>query len=68
MSARAGVAVAPFVVEKDGGGILRAIADSCLERLVRELTVGGIAVVRHPELSQKKLQLVQPAPLGCWAA
>lgn len=58
------VAVAPFVVEKDSGGALRAVADSCLERLVQELAAEGVAVVRQPELSQKKLQLVRPVPLA----
>jgi hypothetical protein len=47
------VAVAPFAVERDSGGVLRAVADTCLERLVRELTAEGVRVARFPELSEK---------------
>jgi TolB-like protein len=55
------VAVAPFSVERDSAGVLRALADSCLERLVRGLTAEGIAVARHPQLSEKNLDAARPA-------
>jgi hypothetical protein len=51
-------------VERDSGGVLRAVADTCLERLVRELTVQGVAVARYPELSEKNLQVAHPVPFA----
>ncbi len=60
----ADIAVAPFIVEGDSAGVLRAVADSCLERLVRELTARGVGVARHPKLSEKDLHAARPAP---WA-
>ena len=60
----ADVAVATFTVADDGDGVLRAAADSCLERLVRGLKDKGIAVARHPQLSEKTLKSAKPAPLA----
>jgi hypothetical protein len=57
----ADVAVAPFSVERDSAGVLRALADTCLERLVRGLTANGIAVARRPQLSEKNLDAARPA-------
>ena len=64
MNLTAEVAVAPFTVGPDSSGVLRAVADTCLERLVRGLTAAGITVARYPELSEKKLHLARPVPLG----
>ena len=64
MALTADVAVAPFTVERDSSGNLRAVADTCLERLVRGLTAMGIAVARFPELSGKTLHLARPMPLA----
>ena len=60
----ADVAVAPFTIDRDSAGVLRAVADTCLERLVRGLKAKGIAVARYPELSEKSLRSVLPVP---WA-
>jgi hypothetical protein len=64
MDLTADIAVAPFTVGRDSSGVLRAVADTCLERLVRELTALGITVARYPELSEKKLQVARPVPLA----
>jgi hypothetical protein len=55
------VALAPFAVESDSAGILRALADTCLERLARGLTANGIAIARHPRLTDKTLPAARPA-------
>jgi hypothetical protein len=60
----ADVAVARFSIETDSSGVLRALADTCLERLIRGLTEKGIAVARHPQLSEKNLHSARPVP---WA-
>lgn len=60
----ADVAVAPLAVKGDSGGILRAVADTCLERLVRELKAQAVAVVRVPQLSEHDLHLARPVPLA----
>jgi hypothetical protein len=57
----ADLAVAPFTVEHDSGAVLRALADTCLERLVEGLTTKGIAVARHRQLSEKDLRSARPA-------
>ncbi len=57
----AAVAVGPFSVERDSAGLLRAVADTCLERLVRGLSAQGLTVVRVPGLSEQTLQLARPA-------
>lgn len=64
MSLSADVAVAPFTVESDSAGVLRAVADTCLERLVRALTDLGVSVARYPELSEKTLAQARPVPLA----
>ncbi len=64
MNVRPDVAVAPFTVESDSAGVLRAVADTCLERLVRGLTELGVSVARYPELSEKTLPRVRPVPLA----
>src|SRR5262245_45561585 len=64
MSVSADVVVAPFTVESDSAGILRAVGDSCLERLVRGLTQLGVSVARYPELSEKTLARSRPVPLA----
>ena len=58
------LAVAPFTVEADSAGIMRAAADTCLDRLVAGLAAKGINVTRHPKLTEKTLGTAQPAP---WA-
>jgi hypothetical protein len=58
------VAVGPFAVERDSAGVLRAVADSCLEHLVRALTAKGIAVDRQKQLSEKNLRSARPAVLA----
>ena len=60
----ADVAVAPFTVEGDSAGVLRSVADTCLERLVRGLTAQGVAVARYPDLSEKNLRSARPVPLA----
>jgi hypothetical protein len=60
----ADIAVAPFRIEADSSGVLRALADTCLERLIKALTEKGIVVARHPQLSEKNLHAARPAP---WA-
>ncbi len=57
----ADVAVAPFTVERDSAGTLRAVADTCLEHLVGGLKAKGVAVVRHAKLSEKTLAAARPA-------
>jgi hypothetical protein len=64
MSAPADVAVAPLTVESDSAGVLRAAADTCLERLFRGLTGLGVSVARYPELSEKTLARARPVPLA----
>ena len=64
MSVAAEVAVAPFTVEPDSSGVLRAVADTCLQRLVRTLTELGVSVTRYPALSEKTLSQARPAPLA----
>lgn len=64
MNPVADIAVAPFTVGRDSSGLLRSVADTCLERLVGELTAMGITVARYPELSEKKLQVARPVPLA----
>jgi hypothetical protein len=60
----ADVAVAPFTVDHDSAGVLRSVADTCLERLVRGLTAEGIEVARYPQLSEKDLRSARPVPLA----
>jgi hypothetical protein len=55
------VAVAPFTVEHDSAGVLRAAADSTLERLARALTTNGVTVAHLRELSDKNLHTARPA-------
>ena len=55
------VAVAPFTAEHDSAGVVRAAADSTLERLVRTLTEKGVAVVRLKQLSEKTMHAARPA-------
>jgi hypothetical protein len=55
------VAVAPFTAEHDSAGVVRAAADSTLERLVRALTEKGVAVVRLKQLSEKTMHAARPA-------
>ncbi len=64
MNLIAEVAVAPFTVGRDSSGMLRSLADTCLERLVRELTAMGITVARNPELTEKNLRVARPVPLA----
>jgi hypothetical protein len=56
------VAVAPFTVERDSAGVLRALADSCLERLVHALTEKGIVVSRNSNLTERNLHTARPVP------
>jgi hypothetical protein len=63
-SPAADVVVAPFSVDRDSAGVLRALADTCLDHLINGLKTKGIAVERRPELSEKKLDAARPAP---WA-
>jgi hypothetical protein len=60
----ADVAVAPFSIGTDSSGVLRATADTCLERLIKGLREKGIAVAHHPQLSEKNLHAARPTP---WA-
>jgi hypothetical protein len=60
----ADIAVAPFSIEAESSCMLRALADTCLERLINSLTEKGIVVTRHPQLSEKSLHSARPAP---WA-
>jgi hypothetical protein len=55
------VAVAPFAVEHDSAGVLRAAADSTLERLARTLTEKGVTVLRLKQLSEKGMHAARPA-------
>jgi hypothetical protein len=64
MSVSAEVAVAPFTVESDSSGVLRAVADTCLQRLVRTLTELHVSVAQLPELSEKTLTRARPASLA----
>jgi hypothetical protein len=64
ISAPAEVAVAPFTVESDSSGVLRAVADSCLQQLVRTLTELHVSVAQLPELSEKTLTRARPAQLA----
>ena len=64
MSVSAEVAVAPFTVELDSAGVLRSVADTCLQRLVRTLTDLRVSVAHYPELSEKILRRVRPVPLA----
>lgn len=57
----ADVAVAPFAVSGDSGGIARAAADSSLEQLVAGLKAKGITVSRLPNLTEKTLSSAKPA-------
>jgi hypothetical protein len=58
------VAVAPFAVERDSAGVLRAAADSCLEHLVRTLAAKGITVDRRTQLTEKNVRAARPAVLA----
>jgi hypothetical protein len=55
------VVVAPFSVDRDSSGVLRALADTCLDHLINGLKTKGIAVERRPQLSEKKLDAARPA-------
>ncbi|HET8622718.1 MAG TPA: hypothetical protein VFM14_04085 [Gemmatimonadales bacterium] len=55
------VAVAPFSVESDSTGAVRAVAEACLDGLVSELRAKGITVVQHAQLSETKLAAARPA-------
>ena len=59
--APAGVAVAPFTVENDSAGVLRDVADRCLERLVAGLAAKGVTVTQRAQLSAEKLDAARPA-------
>ena len=56
----ADIAVAPLRVEGDSAGVLRSLADSCVERLVAELIARGVKVARHPQLSESDLSTLLP--------
>jgi hypothetical protein len=55
------VAVAPFLVEKDSAGAVRAVADKCLAALVAGLKAKGVVVAEHAQLSEKQLDAARPA-------
>jgi len=56
----ADVAVAPFTIDRDSAGVLRAVADTCFERLVRGLKAKGVAVAHYSKLSEKSLRVARP--------
>ncbi|MGH7460523.1 MAG: hypothetical protein ACREMA_05790 [Longimicrobiales bacterium] len=58
------IAIATFTVEADSAGMLRAAADSCLNRLLRGLGVKGIVATRNPRLTEKTLRNALPV---AWA-
>lgn len=60
-TAQADVAVAPFTVENDSVGVVRAVADNCLAALVDGLKANRMAVAVDEQLSEKKLDLARPA-------
>jgi hypothetical protein len=63
-TAQADVAVAPFAVENDSAGVVRAVADKCLAALVDKLKANRMAVAVHEQLSEKKLNVARPALLA----
>jgi hypothetical protein len=55
------VIVAPFTVDRDSAGVLRALADTCLAHLVQGLKAQRIEVERRPQLSETNLDVARPA-------
>lgn len=58
------VAVAPFAVERDSAGSIRAVADKCLDALVAGLKAKGVEVARHAALPEEDLKAASPALLA----
>lgn len=58
------VAVAPFSVERDSGGSVRAVADRCLDALAGGLKTKGIEVSRHDRLAEDDVKAAGPALLA----
>jgi hypothetical protein len=58
------VAVAPFSVERDSGGSVRAVADKCLEALAGGLKAKGVEVSRHDRLAEDEVKAAGPALLA----
>src|SRR5262245_35097675 len=55
------IVVAPFTVDRDSAGVLRALGDTCLAHLVQGLRAQRIQVEHRPELSEKNLEVARPA-------
>ena len=55
------VIVAPFTVDRDSAGVLRALADTCLAHLVQGLKAQRIEVEHRPQLSETNLAVARPA-------
>ena len=60
----ADIVIATFTVEGDSAGVLRAAADSCLNRMLRNLKASGIVALHSARLTEKTLRDARPAP---WA-
>jgi hypothetical protein len=58
------VAVAPFAVQRDSGGSIRAVADKCLEALTGGLKAKGVEVSRHDRLAEDEVKAAGPALLA----
>jgi hypothetical protein len=60
----ADVALAPFSVQRDSGGSIRAVADKCLEALAGGLKAKGIEVSQHDRLAEDDVKAAGPALLA----